>query len=188
MAQTVKNPPTVWETWVQSLGWEDPREEGMATHSRILAWRIPRTEDPDGLQPMWSRRVGRDWVTNHSPEHSCFQRKKQYLFGFGWRMFAYYFILLCVCVCVSVFVCVCVCVSVCDSFKQCKNFSQKTASAWLDSGQVWAKHLSFRYAVSYLLINSHILCVFFSFLGLGLYKPITLIFFLSFLPRAKGNY
>ena len=40
-AQTVKNPPAMWETWVQSLGWEDPLEEGMATHSSILAWRIP---------------------------------------------------------------------------------------------------------------------------------------------------
>ena len=37
----VKNPPPMWETWVRSLGWEDPLEEGMATHSRILAWRIP---------------------------------------------------------------------------------------------------------------------------------------------------
>ena len=41
MAQTVKNPPAMRETWVQSLGWEDPLEEGMATHSSILAWRIP---------------------------------------------------------------------------------------------------------------------------------------------------
>ena len=41
VAQMVKNPPTVWETWVQSLGWEDPLEEGMATHFSILAWRIP---------------------------------------------------------------------------------------------------------------------------------------------------
>ena len=40
MAQIVKNPPAVWETWVQSLGWEDPLEEGMVTHSNILAWRI----------------------------------------------------------------------------------------------------------------------------------------------------
>ena len=39
--QMVKNPPAMWETWVQSLGWEDPLEEGMATHSSILAWRIP---------------------------------------------------------------------------------------------------------------------------------------------------
>ena len=43
MAQLVKNPPTVWETWVQSLGWEDPLEKGMATHSSILGWRIPWT-------------------------------------------------------------------------------------------------------------------------------------------------
>ena len=41
VAQTVKNPPEMWETWVQSLGWEHPLEEGMATHSSILAWRIP---------------------------------------------------------------------------------------------------------------------------------------------------
>ena len=41
MAQLVKNPPATWETWVQSLGWEDPLEEEMATHSSILAWRVP---------------------------------------------------------------------------------------------------------------------------------------------------
>ena len=41
MVQTVKNPSAIWETWVQSLGWEDPLEEGMTTHSSILAWRIP---------------------------------------------------------------------------------------------------------------------------------------------------
>ena len=50
MAQLVKNPPTVQETWVQSLGWEDPLEEGMATHSSFLAWRIPWTEEPGALQ------------------------------------------------------------------------------------------------------------------------------------------
>ena len=55
MAQTVKNPPAKWETWIQSLGWEDPLEEDMATHSSILAWRIPWTEEPGGLQPMGSQ-------------------------------------------------------------------------------------------------------------------------------------
>ena len=45
----VKNLPAVWKTQVQSLGWEDPLEKGMATHSRILAWRIPWTEDPGRL-------------------------------------------------------------------------------------------------------------------------------------------
>ena len=45
----VKNPPAVRETWVRSLGWEDPLEEGMATHSSILAWRIPWTEEPGWL-------------------------------------------------------------------------------------------------------------------------------------------
>ena len=49
VAQTVKNLPAMWETQVRSLGWEDPLEKGMATHSSILAWKIPRTEEPGGL-------------------------------------------------------------------------------------------------------------------------------------------
>ena len=57
VAQMVKNLPAMRETWAQSLGWEDPLEEGMATHSSILAWRIPWTEEPDGLQSMESQRV-----------------------------------------------------------------------------------------------------------------------------------
>ena len=48
VAQTVKNPPAMRETWVRSLGWEDPLEEGMETHSSILAWRIPWTEEHGG--------------------------------------------------------------------------------------------------------------------------------------------
>ena len=54
VAQTVKNLPAVWESWGQSLGWEDPLEKGMATHSGILTWRIPWTEDPGRLQSMGS--------------------------------------------------------------------------------------------------------------------------------------
>ena len=50
----------VQEAWVQSLGWEDPPEEGMATHSSILAWRISWTEEPGGLQSTGSQRVGHD--------------------------------------------------------------------------------------------------------------------------------
>ena len=60
VAQTVKNPPAMQETWVQSLGWKDLLEKGMATHSSILAWRIPWTEEPDGLQSMVLQRVGYD--------------------------------------------------------------------------------------------------------------------------------
>ena len=56
----VKNLPATWETWVQSLRWEDPLEEGMATHSSILAWRIPWTEEPGGLQSMGPQRVRYD--------------------------------------------------------------------------------------------------------------------------------
>ena len=64
IAQMVKNLPTMPETWVQSLGWEDPLEKGMATHSSILAWRIPWTEEPGGLRSMGSWRVGYNWMTN----------------------------------------------------------------------------------------------------------------------------
>ena len=60
MAQTGNSPPAVQETWVQFLGWEDPLEKGMATHSSILAWRIPWTEEPGGLQYMELQRVGDD--------------------------------------------------------------------------------------------------------------------------------
>ena len=52
VAQILKNPPAMWETWVQSLSWEDPLVEGMATHFSILAWRNPWTEEPGGLQEL----------------------------------------------------------------------------------------------------------------------------------------
>ena len=60
VAQTVKNLPAMQETRVQPLGQEDPLEKGMATHSSVLAWRIPRTEEPGGLQSTGSQRVGHD--------------------------------------------------------------------------------------------------------------------------------
>ena len=60
VAQSVKNLPAVQETQVQSLGWEDPVEKEMATHSSILAWKISWTEEPGGLQSMGSQRVGHD--------------------------------------------------------------------------------------------------------------------------------
>ena len=58
VAQLVKNPPAMWETWVRSLGWEDPLEKGKSTHCSILAWRIPWT-----IQYMGSQRVRHDWAT-----------------------------------------------------------------------------------------------------------------------------
>ena len=61
VAQMVKSLPAIQETWVQSLGWEiDPLEKEMATHSSILAWKVPCTEEPAGLQSMGSQRVGHD--------------------------------------------------------------------------------------------------------------------------------
>ena len=58
MAQTVKTLPAVWETWVWYLSWEDPLEKKMVTHSRILAWRITWTEEPDRLQSMGRKELG----------------------------------------------------------------------------------------------------------------------------------
>ena len=63
MAQLVKNPPAMWETWVRSLGWEDPLEKGTATHSSILVWRIPWTEELLGA------------VGDHGFERACLKMK-----------------------------------------------------------------------------------------------------------------
>ena len=60
VAQMVKNLPAIWETQVQPLGWEDPLEKGMTTHSSILAWRIPWTEEPGRLQSMKLQKVSHD--------------------------------------------------------------------------------------------------------------------------------
>jgi len=63
VAQTVKNPPAMWETWVRSLSWEDPLEKGTATHSSILVWRIPWTEELLGA------------VEDHGFERACLKMK-----------------------------------------------------------------------------------------------------------------
>ena len=60
MAQAVKHLPAMWETWVRSLGREDPLEKEMATHPSTLAWKIPWTEEPGGLQSVELQRVGHD--------------------------------------------------------------------------------------------------------------------------------
>ena len=66
MGQRLKRLPAMWKTWVQSLGWEDLLEKEMATHSSILAWRIPWTEKDGGLESMGSQRVGHDRATSLS--------------------------------------------------------------------------------------------------------------------------
>ena len=65
MAQIVRNLPATQKTWIQSLGQEDPLEEEMATHSSILAWEIPSTEEPGGLQTMGLQRVKHNLATEH---------------------------------------------------------------------------------------------------------------------------
>ena len=64
VAQMVKHLPVMWETRVQSLGWEDPLEKEMAIHSSTLAWKVPWMEEPSRLQSMGSQRVGHDWATS----------------------------------------------------------------------------------------------------------------------------
>jgi len=76
IVQMVKNPPAIWETWVQSLGQEDLLEKGMATHSSILAWRIPWTEESGKLQSTGLKRVRHDWVIDTLPN-----RDNEYVWG-----------------------------------------------------------------------------------------------------------
>ena len=66
----VKNLPALQKTWVRSLGQEDPLEKEMATHSSILTWEIPWTEEPGGLQSMGSQRVGHDLETEHKQKQT----------------------------------------------------------------------------------------------------------------------
>ena len=63
VTQRLKHLPAMWETWVRSLSREDPLEKDMGTHSSVLAWEIPWTEEPGGLQSVGSRRVKHDLVT-----------------------------------------------------------------------------------------------------------------------------
>ena len=79
VAQLVRNLPAVQETQVWSLGREDPLEKGVATHSDTLAWRIPWTEEPGGLQSMGSQRVGHNCATNF-----CFQFSSVHLLSHVW--------------------------------------------------------------------------------------------------------
>ena len=76
MAQKVKHLPTMWETQVQSLGWEGLLEREMATHSSILAWKIPWMEEPGRLQSMALQRVGQDRVTSLSLSFTLWSRKE----------------------------------------------------------------------------------------------------------------
>ena len=70
VAQTIENLPAVQETWLRSLGRDNLPEKKMATHSSILAWRIPWTEEPGGLQSMGSQRVGQD-LSDLACTHAC---------------------------------------------------------------------------------------------------------------------
>ena len=82
VAQTVKNPPIMQETWVLSLGWKDPLEEGLETYSTIVAWRTP--EEPVGLQSMGSQRVGHEWATKHSTAQWRRNHREQTCRHGGW--------------------------------------------------------------------------------------------------------
>ena len=103
IAQSVKNLPAVQETWALSLGWEDPLEKEMATHSSILAWKIPWTEEPGGLQSMGSQKSWNNWATNTSTSthlmiiqwkwQICWRIwiwKTECLKNYGWRLVTSY--------------------------------------------------------------------------------------------------
>ena len=79
VAWMIKNLPVMWETRVWSLGGEDPLEKEIATHSSILAWRTPWTEEPGGLQSMGSRRVRHNWATNTQLLYGVFRSHKNIL-------------------------------------------------------------------------------------------------------------
>ena len=76
VAQLVKNPPAMWETWVRSLGGEDPLEKEIATHSSILAWGIPWTEEPGGLYSPWGHKEPD--MTEQGSTHT----RHQYVYNF----------------------------------------------------------------------------------------------------------
>ena len=91
VAQTIKLLPAMRATWVQCLGWEDLLEKEIATHSYILAWKIPWTVKPGRLQSIWSQRVGHDWVTSLSFFHFT-------------HLYIYTCVCVCVCVCVYIYI------------------------------------------------------------------------------------
>ena len=98
VVQMVKNLHAIQETWVRSLGREDPLEEGKATHSNILAWRIPWTEKPGRLHSPWGHTVGHNWMTNFLLSHIFYSLLKGTLkvwltfFGISESLFVYKFI------------------------------------------------------------------------------------------------
>ena len=93
VAQMLKKLSEVQETWVWSLRWEDPLEEGMETHFSILTWRLPWTEEPGRLKSMGSQRVGHDWATKHTHTHTYTyswpldNMVLNWLYTFVWRFF-----------------------------------------------------------------------------------------------------
>ena len=97
LAQMVKRLPAIWETWIWSLGQEDPLEEETTTHSNTLAWRIPWTEESGGLQFVGLQRVS-EWASN-------FHYYRLYIQWNAWEIFKWKFLLFKLCACV----CVCVC-------------------------------------------------------------------------------
>ena len=87
MAQLVKNLPAMWKTWVQSLGWEDPVKKGTVTHSSILAWRIPCTEEPDRLQSLEESDTTEGLLYAHKYKYCSFPEIPN--FHFGMNIFIY---------------------------------------------------------------------------------------------------
>ena len=98
-AQTVKNLPAVWETQVQSLAWEDPLEKGLATHSSILAWRIPWTEEPGGHSPWGCKQLDTTKRLTYTVTLSCSCLRLCLLHCFLSLSFLFFFFFKYFCIC-----------------------------------------------------------------------------------------
>ena len=86
VAQRVKHLPVMQKTQVQSLGWKDPLEKEMATHSSILVWRMQWTEEPSGLQSMGSQRVRHDWATTLRVNLKCSSQERIHNYVWWWTV------------------------------------------------------------------------------------------------------
>ena len=83
----VKNPPAMWETWVQSLSWEDPLEKGTATHTSILAWRIPWTEEPGRLYSPWGCKESHMTELLSTAQHKVFFKTVMQYGSSDWQIY-----------------------------------------------------------------------------------------------------
>ena len=111
MTQMVKNLPAMQETWVPFLGQEHPLEKGMGTHSSTLAWSIPWTEKPVGLQSMGLQRVRHNWATNTHTDYMHLYSNAVVKYNYI-HMYTYVYVIIYIYTYTQICMCVCVCVCI----------------------------------------------------------------------------